>query len=312
MLDAIFPSLSAVISISAIGILFGLILSVAKIKLKVDKDPRIEQVNDALPGANCGACGQPGCMGYATKIVMEDEDITLCPVGDDAMLVKIAEIMGKEVEAGGVSVIARLHCQGGHEVTVDRFEYKGPKSCYAAHTFMESYKVCQFGCLGFGDCVDSCPFDAMYMGDDGLPKIIDDKCTGCGNCVDACPRDILSLVPETFDTWVMCSNTEKAPVMKKGCSVGCIGCKICEKACRTNFEDNPDIDTAIKVINFNAEIDYDLCTNCHKCVEVCPVPVINPVELSKKWQKNQEKKKQAPAAKAAGDAEKETAGAATT
>ncbi len=289
-MDSIFPSLASLASLTVIGLIFGLILSIAKIKLHVEKDPKIGEVDEALPGANCGACGFPGCGGYATNIVEKGADITLCPVGGDKLIDSLATIMGIESSSGGVPLKATVHCHGGLAETSKKYLYNGPQTCLAAHQIMDGFKVCSYGCLGMGDCDTSCPFDAITMNENGIPVIDKAKCTGCNKCVLACPRDIISLVPENFEVRVMCINEEKTPVMKKGCSVGCIGCKLCEKACIEVHKDNPDVETAIVVNNFCATIDYDKCTNCLKCAEVCPVPVINPLEISKKWKKMQEKK----------------------
>ena len=280
MIEIIFPSPSALLTLMGIGLFFGLILSIAKIKLAVERDPKIELVNEALPGANCGACGLPGCQAYATKIVEEQYEISLCPVGGDETIQKIAAILGLEPVESAVHMTARVHCQGGN-AAVTRFAYNGPRTCSAATNTMGGFKICEYGCLGLGDCTRVCPFDAIHMGEEGLPVVIREKCTGCNNCVDVCPRDIITLVPETTDVVVMCLNEEKAPLMKKGCTVGCIGCKLCEKNCP---------EEAITVVNFRAIIDYDKCTNCLTCAEVCPVPVINPIEISKKYKKMQEKK----------------------
>ncbi len=232
MIDIIVKLFPAIITLTTIGAVFGLILSVAKKKLHVEKDPRIEQIIEALPGANCGACGLPGCSGYATKIVDEDMEITLCPVGGADLVSALAEIMGVEAEGGGVPLKARVHCHGGNAESIKKFEYEGPHNCSASENLMGGDRVCSYGCLGRGECVDVCPFDAMYMNKNGLPEVILDKCTGCGKCVQACPRDIISLIPENFDVYVMCKNEERGALMKKGCSVGCTGCKLCEKACK--------------------------------------------------------------------------------
>lgn len=292
MFEQIIPSLSAVLSIAGIGAVFGLILSVAKITLRVEKDPRIEKIAEILPGANCGACGLPGCNGYAAGIVNNGLEIDLCPVGGVELIREIAEIMGMNVSVTGVPLKAKVHCHGGNIETMKRFIYEGPRDCRAAHELMRGFKVCEFGCLGLGDCESICPFDAIEMSENGLPVINDLKCTGCGKCIKACPRNIISLVPENFDTYVLCKNTQKAGQMKKGCTVGCIGCKLCEKACKEVHADNPDVETAIRIVDFCAVIDYDVCINCHKCVEVCPVPVINPKNLAKP---KQSKKKEKPA-----------------
>ncbi len=275
MLDILFPSVPSIISITILSLACGILLSLAKDLLKVKKDPRIEKVMEALPGANCGACGFPGCAGYAMHIVEQGVAINLCPVGGPDSVKKISEIMGIEAEVGAKR-IARVHCQGGINETKIRFMYDGPHSCTAAQLVMGGFKVCEYGCLGLGDCVRACPFDAIHLDDRGLPFVDVDKCTGCGNCVEACPRKIISLLDSTVDVYVMCRNKQKAPIMKQGCSVGCIACKRCEKVCREEvFKDNPDIDTAIKVENFLAVIDYELCINCGKCAEVCPQNVID-------------------------------------
>jgi len=287
MFDYIFPSLPAVLTLTFIAAIFGLILSVAKMKLKVERDPRIDAIVELLPGANCGACGQPGCAGFATRLVQDSLDINLCPVCDAEVKNKIAGIAGISPSDSSVSYVARLHCHGGISETKRKFVYEGPRSCGAADRVMGGFKTCEFGCLGFGDCVSVCPFDAIKMSDSGLPVVDVEKCTGCGKCIEACPRELLSLVPEKFKLWVMCKNSEKAPVMKKGCSVGCIGCKLCEKACKEvqakiHKVDITEAVPAIMVENFLARIDYDKCINCLKCVAVCPVPVIHPIERSKK------------------------------
>lgn len=269
MLETIFPSPVAMLSITLAAVVFGLILSAAKLKLKVDKDPRIERLAETLPGANCGACGYPGCAGYAARIVLDGAAITLCPVVDDETISKIAEIMGIENAQSAERQTARVHCHGGIAEAVKRFDYYGPPTCVASHDVMNGFKVCEAGCLGFGDCYTSCLFDAIVMNDNGLPVIDRDKCTGCGKCVTACPRNIISMEPENIDVHVICRNTERAPQMLKGCSVGCIACQLCVKACKEVFKDNPDIETAIIVENYLAVIDYKLCINCGKCAEVC-------------------------------------------
>ncbi|MBN2158683.1 MAG: RnfABCDGE type electron transport complex subunit B [Spirochaetes bacterium] len=296
MIDTLFPSVASIITLGGLAAVFGLFLSIAMLKLRKDEDPRIEKVRDALPGADCGACGMPGCTAYATKIVEEKYAIDLCTVGGANSARKIAAIMGLDYSGEGASVTARVHCRGGLAESVRRFEYLGPKDCGAAQDIMVGFKVCEYGCLGFGDCERVCPFGAITMNDNGLPDIDREICTGCGLCVKACPRGIISLVPSGNDIHVICRNEEKAPVMKKGCSVGCIACKLCEKACRQALaekypeKDPAQIELAIKVDNFLARIDYDKCIQCYRCVQVCPVPVIHPLEKSKKFMESQSKK----------------------
>ncbi|MDY6935987.1 MAG: RnfABCDGE type electron transport complex subunit B [Spirochaetota bacterium] len=274
MIEIIVPSISSVISITAIGVIFGFVLSYAKLKLKVDKDPRFALVLEALPGVNCGACGEAGCAGYASNIIEGSVSLNLCPVGGPDVTNEICDIMGVEAEIA-IPKKARVCCQGSRGATKTKFIYDGPKSCLAAGQIRGGFKVCKYGCLGLGDCVNSCPFGAIRILESGLPSVDWEECTGCGNCVEACPRGIITLIDEGFGVHILCNNKEKAPIMKKGCSVGCIACKRCIKACKEVFTENPDIETAIDVIDFLAVIDYDKCINCGKCVDICPQNVIN-------------------------------------
>ena len=289
MIDLILPSIPAVAAVTALALAFGLVLSVAFLKLRVRTDPRVESVLEALPGANCGACGMPGCSAYATRIVEEKFNVDLCPVVDEDSARKIEGIVGIAQGGGMKKYTARLHCRGGRAETTDRFEYAGPRDCGAANGVMGGPRTCRWACLGFGDCERACPFGAIVMGASGLPAIDPDACTGCGLCVPACPRGIIGLVPRGNDVYVMCLNEEKPQVMKQGCSVGCIACKLCEKECRKALSaqspgtDPATIVPAITVTNFCARIDYDICIRCYRCAEVCPVPVIEPLGKSKKF-----------------------------
>jgi RnfABCDGE-type electron transport complex B subunit len=278
-MEYILPSVSAVLSLTALGAVFGLVLSYARQKLKVDRDPRFEKVLEALPGANCGACGQPGCSGYAGKIVNGEVEINLCTAGGAETVDKIAELMGV-ASMSLKPTVARVNCQGSLEATRTKFTYNGPQSCAAAQQVMGGFKTCRYGCLGLGDCTRVCPFDAIHMDEKlGLPVVDFDKCTGCGKCVTECPRNIIRLVDKKFDVFVICRSLDKAPVMKLACDVGCIACMRCVKACKEVFKDSAEIETAIEVVNFLAVIDYDKCINCGKCAEVCPKNVINPVKV---------------------------------
>jgi Na+-translocating ferredoxin:NAD+ oxidoreductase RNF subunit RnfB len=205
---------------------------------------------------------------------MNDVEVNLCPVGGEGTASKVAEIMGKETSAMEKQV-ARIHCQGGQYNTNDKFVYEGPKTCAGAQQIRGGFRVCSYGCLGFGDCEVSCPFNAISMGEDRLPVVDPEKCTGCGNCVSACPRMIISLKAASQEVYVKCNNKEKGPVMKQGCSVGCIGCKLCVvKACKKVFAENENVESAISVDNFLARVDGAVCVNCGECSDVCPQDVI--------------------------------------
>jgi len=266
MIEEMFPSMSGLVLLSGIGLLFGVILSVAKIKLAVHKDERITTILDLLPGTNCGACGFPGCLQYATKIVKDNMDISYCPVGGEAVIEAISKVVQTDSANRPEKRIPAILCKGGKVNAVDKFEYIGPLSCLAASQISNGHKVCRFACLGFGDCVLSCKFDALHMDKNGLPVLSEEKCSGCGICVLDCPRNLIIMRPKRTVTHMCCRNTEKFSIMKKGCSVGCTGCKLCEKAC---------IYDAIHVVNFCASIDYEKCTDCGKCFDVCPAKVIS-------------------------------------
>jgi Na+-translocating ferredoxin:NAD+ oxidoreductase RNF subunit RnfB len=265
--------LASIFALTLIGAFFGLILSVANKKLYVKQDPRVEKIIEILPGVNCGACGQPGCSGYAVSIVEKSEMINLCPVGGAELVTDISRIMGVDAEFVETK-LARVHCTGGLKNTRNKYDYQGPRSCAAAQQINGGFRVCTFGCLGLGDCMRSCPFNAIYMDDNNLPVVDKEKCTGCGNCVTECPRDIISLENAGIDVYVMCNNKEKGAIMKQGCQVGCIGCQLCVKNCKTIFENNAKIETAVTVDNFLAKVNSETCINCGKCSEVCPVKVI--------------------------------------
>ena len=291
MLEFITPSIASIVSLSAIALVSALLLSYAKMKFKVEKDPRIELVLQCLPNADCGACGFLDCLSYSTRIVEDNYDIDFCAVGGQAAIDKIAEIMGVASVQNTIAMTARVMCRGGIRKASSRFFYEGPQSCKAANSIMGGFKVCESGCLGLGDCCNACPFGAITMTEAGLPVIDYDECTGCGNCVTECPKHIIKLVRKDKDVHIMCSNKEKPDVMKFGCSVGCTGCNLCVNACTDVFKDSPDIDSAIAVNDFLAGIDYTKCINCLKCAAVCPVPVINPLSAAKNFKKKNKSEK---------------------
>jgi electron transport complex protein RnfB len=254
-----------VLSLSIIGAFAAVILYFVAQKFKVFEDPRIDQVEAALPGANCGGCGFPGCRGFAEACVKADQlDDLFCPVGGNACMVDVASVLGKTPVEKDPEV-AVVRCSGSPEHRIRTNAYDGARSCAIAHSLYSGDTGCQYGCLGLADCVDACTFDAIFMNDEtGLPYVLDDICTACGACVDACPRDIIELRKKNKKDrkiFVSCVSTDKGVITKKACSVGCIGCKACVKACAYD---------AITVDNFLAYIDPVKCKLCRKCVEVCP------------------------------------------
>lgn len=213
----------------ALGLLFSLGLAIAFQKLRVEEDPKIVQVAEALPQANCGACGYSGCRAFAEAVVKGNAEANGCPVGGEETVHLVAEILG--VKAGEVvKKIARILCRGDSTAAKDKGRYLGITTCYAAN-LVGGNKQCTYGCLGYGDCVRACPFDAMYMEETGLPKVVDDKCTACGKCVDACPRGIIELASCTQNIFVFCRSLDRGPAAKKACKNACIACGICVRAC---------------------------------------------------------------------------------
>ena len=223
--------ISSIISIGGLGLLFGAGLAYASKKFAVEVDPKIEEIIEILPGANCGACGYPGCSGYAEAIVKNGDaaQIDLCAPGGADTIDNIAKIMGIEAGAGKEPMVAVVQCRGNNEKAPKRFQYLGLTDCVAAELIMGGDKACVYGCLGLGSCVRACPFDAMAMGEDGLPIVFEDKCTACGMCVAACPRNIMKIIPVSQKIFLGCVSQDKAKKVKTVCSVGCIGCTLCSK-----------------------------------------------------------------------------------
>lgn len=254
--------LAALIILAGLGLIAGLGLGIASKVFAVEVDPRLEIVQELLPGVNCGGCGFPGCSGYAEALVAGRAVLGLCPVLASENADTISKILGIDVSKLEKKV-AVLRCQGDYTRSVRKYEYFGVMTCKAAH-FLGGDKGCIYGCLGYGDCQQACKFDSITILD-GLNVIEKSICTGCGACVKACPRDLIDLVPVSKKVHVLCMSKDKGAAVTKICAVGCIGCKKCEKECPVD---------AIHVIENYAVIDYGKCINCGKCAEVCPTECI--------------------------------------
>jgi Na+-translocating ferredoxin:NAD+ oxidoreductase RNF subunit RnfB len=255
----------AIVSMAGLCFLFAFLLASADKKLRVEEDPRVAEVAEVLPGLNCGACGYPGCSAFAEHVVAGDAPINGCAPGGQETAAKVAEIMG--VEAGtSEKRVAVVLCQGGAKEAAHSAEYYGVKGCLSASLIAGGGKLCQYGCLGYGDCVASCPFDAIHMNDNQLPVVDPDKCTACGNCVEACPRSLIELHPTSHRIFIFCKSHDKGPVVKKACQVGCIACRLCVKNCPE--ENGITIEKNLAVIN------YDICPAADVLVEKCPMNTI--------------------------------------
>jgi len=247
----------------------GFLLGVFKKVFHVEVDPTVENVRAALPGANCGGCGYPGCDGLAVAIASGEAPVNACPVGGPAVAKEVGRIMG--VDAKSEVVAAVLLCQGSLDKCKPKAEYVGIKTCRAAKLSVNGTKRCDWGCIGLGDCEATCAFDAIHVGPDGIPHVDYSKCTGCGRCVAECPQKILSCLPVARTGAVaLCSNrnSRKAQVIKD-CSTGCIKCGKCEKVCPK---------ACLKVTNGIPVIDYAMCDSCGECVKNCPTKVLALVE----------------------------------
>ena len=257
--------LASIAVISGLAGIFGFGLAYANKRLAVEKDPKIQDLEEILPSVNCGACGYAGCSAYAEALANENADTTLCAPGGSDVIKKIASILGVDASEK-IPMTARIYCGGDDVKTKIKYKYNGTYDCVSANALFGGFLECPTGCLGLGSCVKVCNFDAIKIDENGNTVIIDEKCTGCGACVLACPKHLIELVAKNKPVFVACNTTDKGGVCNKYCKVSCIGCKKCEKACQ---------DDAIHVNNFLAKIDYDKCTACGACVKVCPTKCIH-------------------------------------
>ena len=261
--------LFTILTLSLLGILAAVILYFVAQKFKVEEDPRIDDVEKMLPGANCGGCGFAGCRGLADALVSKDDISALfCPVGGAATMEGIATYLGK-VAPKKEPTVATVRCGGVCSKRPRTNEYNGTKSCVIAASFYVGESACAYGCLGYGDCVEACAFDAIKVNPEtGIAEVDPDKCTACGACVKACPKKIIELRkkwPKNRAVYVACASKDKGAVTMKACKAGCIGCGKCAKVC--TFD-------AITVENGLAYIDSQKCKLCRKCVNECPTGAI--------------------------------------
>lgn len=295
------------IVLGATGLVAAVSLYLIAQKFKVEEDPRIDEVQEALPGANCGGCGFAGCRALAEACVKADSlDGLFCPVGGAPTMTKVGEILGMAAPVTEPKV-AVVRCNGTCAARPKTSEYNGERHCDIMHSLYGGEADCRFGCLGCGDCTRACQFGALSMDPEtGLPVVDEEKCTACGKCVQACPRRLIELRkkgPKNRRMVVLCRNEDKGAITRKVCKNGCIGCSKCQKECPFD---------AIVVENNVAYIDFEKCRLCRKCEAVCPTGAIHAVNFPPRPQKPAEPAAKPAAAQAAPKAAQPAAPAAET
>lgn len=263
-----------IVILAGLGLILSLVLYLVAAKFKVEEDPRIDEVEKVMPGANCGGCGFAGCRAFADAAVKAPNlDKNYCPVGGNEVMKKVAAILGYEIVEKKPQV-AVVRCNGTCENRPSTNVYDGVKSCKVKAALYSGDTGCPFGCLGCGDCVEACQFGAITMDPaTGLPVVDETKCTACGACAKACPKHIIELRnkgPRGMRVFVSCVNKDKGAIARKACTAACIGCGKCAKVCAQE---------AITVEDNVAYIDFTKCKLCKKCVAECPTGAIHTVNF---------------------------------
>ncbi len=249
-------------TLTAIALVFGLLLTLTNKIFEVPSNPKRDEIRAVLPGANCGACGFPGCDGLAEAIAAGKAPADACTVGGSEVANQVAAIIGAASVGEKERTVATVVCQGTLDRCKTKFQYQGIEDCIAATLVNDGNRACKYACLGMGTCERTCQFDAIHINKNiGLAVVDAEKCTACGACVQVCPKEVLELKPVSLPVRVLCRAADKGVLVSDNCRIGCIGCELCKKACKFG---------AIEMKNNLPVIDTEKCTGCMMCAEVCP------------------------------------------
>lgn len=255
-----FRYLTVVGILGLLAVAFGIGLSVAATKFAVQRNAKVNEVYKLLPHQNCGGCGFAGCEAFAEALAEKPDLMGSCRITPNSAAKQIAQLLGTEI-GETVPMAAEMKCNDGCK---PKYEYIGVKTCKAAAQAVNGPLMCDYGCLGFGDCIEKCKFDAMFINEKGIVEIDEERCTGCGACVPACPKSLIALFERDYKVMVKCSSKDVGVFVTRNCENGCNACKRCVKACENHGAN------AITIVDYLAVIDYSKCDNCYDCVAVCP------------------------------------------
>lgn len=254
--------LISLLTMGGLGLILSIGLAIANQKLKVEEDPRVEEIVSVLPGLNCATCAFAACSGFAKALVEERAQANGCIPGGEEVANQVASILKIEVETREKRIAKILCYHRGKART--QFDYQGLENCRAVNLLFGGNKTCLYSCLGWGDCARVCPFGAIAL-IKGRIEIDEERCTGCGKCISICPKGVVALIPKEKKVHILCNSKDKGAIVRKICQEGCIACGICVKVCP---------EEAITIKDNLAQIDYEKCTECGACAEKCPTHVI--------------------------------------
>ena len=247
-----------------IALILGVVIVITSQLFALPVDEKLDRIRSALPGANCGACGYSGCDAYAAALNEGETNTGKCPVGGKETALELSVLLDIDPPSF-IPQVAHIFCQGTGKNTQKRYDYSGTISCAAAHGLFSGPNSCTYGCIGFGDCVSVCPYQAIYLAD-GIAHIDSSRCKACGLCVRTCPKELIEIIPKHYNAYtVSCRNRWPGAQTRKNCKIGCIGCRRCFQVCPSG---------AITMDGPLASINQTLCTHCDKCREVCPTHAI--------------------------------------